>query len=88
MDRDTILKKLLEIHQNQAKEKKIDIALIGCDLELSKIGFDSLDFAEIIAQVEEEFDCVIRMDNMLKIKTINDIADFVMKEISSDIIQS
>lgn len=82
MDRDAILKKLLEIHQNQAKDKKIDIALLGYDSVLPQIGFDSLDFAEIIVQVEEEFDCVIRMDDMLKIKTMNDFADFVMKEIA------
>lgn len=81
MDRDTILKKLLEIHQNQAKDKNIDVALLEYNSILPKIGFDSLDFAELIVQVEDEFDCVIRMDDMLKIKTINDFADFVMKEI-------
>lgn len=83
MDRETILQKLLLIHQNQAKDKKIDAALIGIDSILPQLGFDSLDFAEIIVQVEDEFDCVIRMDDMLKIKTINDFADFVMKEIEA-----
>lgn len=80
MDRDTILDRLLKIHQNQAKQKNIEIAIIQYDSELPQIGFDSLDFSEIIVLVEDEFDCVIRMDDMLKIKTINDFADYIMNE--------
>lgn len=54
--------------------------MLHYDSILPQIGFDSLDFSEIIMHVEDEFDCVVRMDDMLKIKTINDFADYIINE--------
>lgn len=31
-------------------------------------------------EIEEEFDCVIRMDDLIKLKTLNDFAVYIINE--------
>ena len=46
------------------------------------IGADSLDQAELIMLLEEEFGCEIQQQDAEKIKTIKDAVDFVEKNLS------
>ena len=47
-------------------------------------GFDgSLDISEIIMNVEETFNCVIRIDDLVKIKTLNNFVDYIIRERST-----
>lgn len=80
MQRETVLEKLLQMIQKRAEGKDMDLTQMGYDSNLSQYGFDSLDFSEIIVSVEDEFECVIRMDQLLQLKTINDFADFIISE--------
>ncbi|ATW27854.1 acyl carrier protein [Candidatus Formimonas warabiya] len=80
MSRAEILEKLGEIYRHHAKGKAKSISY---EDDVAQMGFDSLEISEIIMSVEEEFDCVIRMDDLLKLKTLNDYADYIMKETES-----
>jgi acyl carrier protein len=46
---------------------------IPLDADLSSLGLDSLDKAEIMINIEDEFSIEFTEDEMGKIKTINDL---------------
>ena len=77
MDRQTILEELMLIVKNQLGDKAKSI---NYDVNSSQINLDSLDISVIIAGVEEKFNCVIRMDDFIKLKTLNDFADYIINE--------
>ena len=78
MDKQSILEELMLIVKNQLGDKA---GSINYDVNSSQINLDSLDISLIIAKVEEKFDCAIRMDDFIKLKTLNDFADYIINEI-------
>lgn len=81
MEHQKILATLIRIlgEQAQARNRQLP-AELDEKSELASMGFDSLDMSEIIAAVEEEFDCVTRMDDLIKLKSLSDFADLIMKQ--------
>ena len=77
MDRKTILEKLVLMLQKQVEGNTENISY---DTELSYVGLDSLGISVVIAEIEEEFDCVVRMDDFIKLKTLNDFADYIVSQ--------
>jgi len=78
MDRKTILEKLVLMLQKQVEGNTENISY---DTELSYVGLDSLGISVVIVEIEEEFDCVVRMDDFIKLKTLNDFADYIVNEV-------
>lgn len=73
-----IYAKLKELLLKQIPSKKIDVDSITPDTELEDLGLDSLDAAELIINIEEEFNLPeVSQDEMMEIKTVEDLKRMV-----------
>lgn len=76
-----IYAKLKELLQNQVSTKKFDIDQITPDTKLEELGLDSLDAAELIINIEEEFNLPeVTQEEMMEIKTVQDLKELVEKK--------
>ncbi|ACV61823.1 acyl carrier protein (ACP) [Desulfofarcimen acetoxidans DSM 771] len=78
MNRQTVLEELMLIVKNQLGDRAKSI---NYDFNVSQINLDSLDISIIIAAVEEKYDCTIRMDDFIKLKTLHDFANYILNEV-------
>lgn len=63
-----------------AKELSMDMGEITLASNFEELGIDSLDLVEMVMQLEEEFD--ITFDETEKLKTVNDVVEYVTAKIS------
>lgn len=76
-----IYAKLKELLRNQVSTKKFDIDQITPDTRLEELGLDSLDAAELIINIEEEFNLPeVTQEEMMEIKTVQDLKELVEKK--------
>ena len=75
MEVNTIMTKLEEI-----VDKKIKGQTIITETNLSDLGFDSLDKAEIVLNIEDEFNIEFTEDEMLSIKNVGDLVKFIQEK--------
>ncbi len=75
MENKEILAKLEEIVDKKIKNQKIDETT-----NLTDLGFDSLDKAEIVINIEDEFHIEFNEDEMLQIKTVGDLVKFIQQK--------
>ncbi len=76
-----IYAKLKELLQNQVSTKKFDIDQVTPDTKLEELGLDSLDAAELIINIEEEFNLPeVTQEEMMEIKTVQDLKELVEKK--------
>ena len=47
---------------------------------LDDLGADSLDIVELVMALEEEFDVTVEDDEVQKLKTVNDVVQFIEKQ--------
>lgn len=66
--------KIINIIANQAKKDKASIA---SETTFDDLGLDSLDEAEIIMDIEEEFSIEFPEDVAIKIKNVGELCDSV-----------
>lgn len=69
---DEIVAKLNEIVGKKLKGKTVDL-----NTDLSTLGFDSLDKAEIIINIEDQFEIEFSEDEMLSVKTLADLVKMI-----------
>ena len=55
----------------------IDEDLVKPDTALSDLGVDSLDLAELVMTLEDEYDIHIEDEDMEKISTIEDVLNYI-----------
>ena len=60
------------------KVLKMKAGSINDSTVLNALGADSIAVSNVIAEIEEEFDCVLRMDEMIKVKTLDQFAERVL----------
>lgn len=78
-----IYEKLKEILNQQIKKKTFDINSLTPETKLEELGLDSLDKAELVINIETEFDLPeVTQDEMLLIETIKDVKDLIEKKSS------
>ncbi|HBD06122.1 MAG TPA: acyl carrier protein [Firmicutes bacterium] len=58
-------------------EKKIKNHDIKPEDELTSLGLDSLDKADIMISIEDEFGFEFNEDEMVKVKTVKDLKDLI-----------
>lgn len=76
-----IYAKLKDLLNRQIKRKKFDPESLTPETELASLGLDSLDTAELIINIEEEFNLPeIDQDEMMDLKTIEDVKNLVEKK--------
>ncbi len=69
---DEIYEKIKKIVASKVKATDVDPSA-----DLSSLGLDSLDKAEIMINIEDEFGIEFTEDEMVKIKTINDLLGII-----------
>ncbi|MCI1735518.1 MAG: phosphopantetheine-binding protein [Bacilli bacterium] len=78
-----IYQKLGELLTKEFKRKKFDMSKITPETELSSLGLDSLDMAELIINIEEEFNLPeTTQEEMMELKTVKDVKEFIEKKLS------
>ncbi|MHB8139161.1 MAG: acyl carrier protein [Smithellaceae bacterium] len=63
--------------------EQLDVTREQCKLEASftdDLGADSLDLVELIMEMEEKFGVEIADEELEKIRTIQDVVDFIQKK--------
>lgn len=75
---DEIYSKLKELVSKQIKKRSFDIDSLTPETDLDSLGLDSLDKAELIINIEEEFSLPeVSQDEMMEIKTVKDVKDLI-----------
>ncbi len=75
-----IFEKVKEILGSQVNRKKFDPDNIKEDTPLDSLGLDSLDVAEIVINLEQEFSLPeVSQDEMMNLKTVQDIEELIKK---------
>lgn len=78
---DEIYTKLTDLMKKQIKKKDFDFSKLVPETDLSQLGLDSLDTAELVINIEEEFALPeITQDEMMSLKTVKDVHDLVEKK--------
>ncbi len=78
---DEIYTKLKELLSKQVKKRSFDIDSLTPDTQLDSLGLDSLDTAELIINIEEEFNLPeVSQDEMLEIKTVEDVKNLIERK--------
>lgn len=76
-----IYAKLKEIISTQIKKKNFDIDSVTPETRLDELGLDSLDTAELIINIEEEFNLPeITQEEMMSISTVKDVKELIEKK--------
>ena len=82
MDKKEIQDKLIDI---LAKHTQIDTANLNPDQHLKyDLGLDSLDVAEMVYEIEEEFGITISDESAEKIQKISDTVDFIYEQMQGN----
>ena len=55
---------------------------VSADVELNKLGFDSLDISTIFAEIENVFGIEVEIEIAMGLKTINEIAGHLTERLS------
>lgn len=78
---DEIYTKLMELLSKQVKKRTFDINSLTPETNLDVLGLDSLDKAELIINIEDEFNLPeVSQDEMLEIKTVKDVKDLIERK--------
>lgn len=72
----------IEKEVEQIVSSKIKGQNITPESELSSLGLDSLDKAEILIDIEDKFNIEFSDDEMLSVKTVKDLLDLIAKKTS------
>lgn len=81
MEDNEIYTKLKELLSKQVKKKSFNIDALTPETDLDTLGLDSLDKAELIINIEEEFNLSeVSQEEMVEIKTISDVKDLIVRK--------
>lgn len=76
-----IYAKLKELLSKQVRKKKFDVEKITPETRLEDLGLDSLDTAELLINIEQEFNLPeVTQDEMLNVKTVEDVKELIEKK--------
>ena len=82
MDKQTIIDKICKA---VAKQLRKPVAEVTPTKKLKEeLNADSLDVVELMMNLEEEYDLTIPDDELLKMQTINDVADYIEKALKNN----
>ncbi len=76
-----IYAKLKELLSTQIRKKHIDIDSITPETRLEDLGLDSLDTAELLINIEQEFNLPeVSQEEMLDVRTVEDVKNLIEKK--------
>lgn len=78
---DEIYVKLKDLLSKQVKKRNFDIDTLTPETELDSLGLDSLDKAELIINIEDEFNLPeVSQEEMMEIKSIKDVKELIERK--------
>ena len=78
---DEIYSKLKDLLVKQVKKRNFDVDSLTPETELDSLGLDSLDKAELIINIEDEFNLPeVSQEEMMEIVTIKDVRDLIERK--------
>ncbi len=78
---DEIYVKLKDLLSKQVKKRSFDIDTLTPETELDSLGLDSLDKAELIINIEDEFNLPeVSQEEMMEIKSIKDVKELIERK--------
>ncbi len=78
MDRDAILKKVVELTVETLECDEEDVAL---NVKFSDLGADSFDLLELVTAFEDEFDATMDDESLRQIQTVEDAVNAIQAAI-------
>lgn len=76
-----IYARLKELLSKQIHNKKFDIESVKPETRLEDLGLDSLDTAELLINIEMEFNLPeVTQEEMLEVKTVEDVKNLIEKK--------
>ena len=76
-----IYAKLREILCQQIKRRSFDIDAVTPETKLNQLGLDSLDTAELVINIEEEFELPeVTQEEMMSIETVKDLKELIKRK--------
>ena len=76
-----IYSKLREILCQQIKRRSFDIDAVTPETKLNQLGLDSLDTAELVINIEEEFELPeVTQEEMMSIETVKDLKELIERK--------
>ena len=76
-----IYAKLREILCQQIKRRSFDIDAVTPETKLDQLGLDSLDTAELVINIEEEFELPeVTQEEMMSIETVKDLKELIERK--------
>ena len=75
----TIVEKLKKMLQEKAPT--VELSTITMETDIKSLGIDSLDFVELIYQIETDFDIEVPAEALSEINTVQNLVDIVEQNI-------
>ena len=75
MERTKIAEIVIERLSKASKNKEITL-----DSNLKELGLDSLDFVDLLMEMEEQFEIEFENEEMLSLKLVSDVVDTIVKK--------
>ena len=76
-----IYAKLREILCQQIKRRSFDSDAVTPETKLNQLGLDSLDTAELVINIEEEFELPeVTQEEMMSIETVKDLKELIERK--------
>ena len=75
----TIVEKLKKMLQEKAPT--VELSTITMETDIKSLGIDSLDFVELIYQIETDFDIEVPAEALSEINTVQNLVDIVEQSI-------
>ena len=76
-----IYAKLREILCQQIKRRSFDIDAVTPETKLNQLGLDSLDTAELVINIEEEFELPeVTQEEMMSIESVKDLKELIERK--------
>ena len=76
-----IYAKLREILCQQIKRRSFDIDAVTPETKLNQLGLDSLDTAELVINIEEEFELPeVTQEEMMSIEPVKDLKELIERK--------
>jgi len=79
VNKEEIIEKLKDVIRGSSQEQ-VDPSSIKGDTTIESMGFDSLSILDLIYDIQQAFDVEFDAEEMVKVKTVNDLADFLAQK--------
>ncbi len=79
MTKEEVIARLADVMKSVSQED-VDWDTVGSDSTIEDLGFDSLSILDLMYDIQQEFDIEIEGEEIVDIKTIDQLAAFIIEK--------